>query len=384
MTKDLLAERFRNRFHKEATDFFFCPGRLNLIGEHIDYNGGRVLPGAISLGTYLAVAKSDDGKLRFECDNFSETATLPLQTGYVKSGNAWFNYPLSVIDQIVKQGHIISGLDMFYYGNLPIGAGLSSSASIEVLTLFALNELFNLGLSGKTMALMGKKAENEFIGVNSGIMDQFAVAIGKKDQAILLDCDTLEFSHIPFQTGDYILAIINSNKQRTLADSKYNERFAECREALQLLNQEISVNHLCEISSATLQQHSHLLKNPVLMKRARHVVSENERVGQAIMAMEKNDLEEFGRLLYASHQSLQNDYEVSGKELDTIVAFCQSYEACIGARMTGAGFGGCAIALVREDCFDDFAGKLTKYYHEKIGYDPEVFAARIDDGVHRI
>jgi len=384
MTKDKLAESFRNRFHKEATDFFFCPGRVNLIGEHIDYNGGKVLPAAISLGTYLAIAENNDGKLRFECENFPETGELPLQAGYTRSGNAWYNYPVSVIDQIVKQGHVISGLDMFYYGNLPIGAGLSSSASIEVLTLFTLNELFNLGLTGKTMALMGKKAENEFIGVNSGIMDQFAVAMGKKDHAILLDCDTLEYSQIPFQTGDYILAIINSNKQRTLADSKYNERFGECREALRLLNGEISINHLCDISSSTLQQHIHLLQDPVLVKRARHVVSENERVGQAVQAMTKNDLVEFGRLLYASHFSLQHDYEVSGKELDTIVAFCESYDGCIGARMTGAGFGGCAIALVREDRFDDFADKLSDSYLQTIGYAPEIFAARIDDGVHRM
>jgi galactokinase len=384
MTKVELQENFRNRFHKEATHFFFCPGRVNLIGEHIDYNGGKVMPCAISLGTFLAVAKNTDKKLRFQCLNFPETAELHLQSSYAKTGKEWFNYPLGAIHQLLQDDHTVSGLDMLFYGNLPIGAGLSSSASIEVLTMFAIKELFLLSVSNTDIAQLGKKVENEFIGVNSGIMDQFAVAMGKKDKAILLNCDTLEYEYLPFEIGDYVLAIINSNKQRTLADSKYNERFRECGAALKLLKKELSVTHLCDVDSVAYENHKHLINDPVLEKRALHVVTENKRVKQAKDALQNGDLKKFGELMYASHQSLQDLYEVSGKELDTIVNFCKTYSDCIGARMTGAGFGGCAIALVKKDSFDDFAEKLSAYYKEKIGYEPEVFASVIGDGVGSI
>jgi galactokinase len=381
MTKLELQEKFRNRFHKEPTEFFFCPGRVNLIGEHIDYNGGKVMPCAISLGTFLAVAKNTDKKLRFQCLNFPETAELHLQSSYTKTGKEWFNYPLGAIHQLLQDDHTVSGLDMLFYGNLPIGAGLSSSASIEVLTMFAVKELFQLNISNTDIALLGKKVENEFIGVNSGIMDQFAVAMGQKDKAILLNCDTLEYEYLPFEIGDYILAIINSNKQRTLADSKYNERFRECGAALKLLKAELSTTHLCDIDPVVFETHKHLINDPVLEKRALHVVTENERVKLAKDALQNGELKKFGELMYASHQSLQDLYEVSGKELDTIVEFSKTYNNCIGARMTGAGFGGCAIALVKKDSFDDFAVKLIAYYKERIGYGPEVFASVIGDGV---
>lgn len=384
MTKAELQEKFRNRFHKDATDFFFCPGRVNLIGEHIDYNGGKVMPCAISRGTYLAIAKNTDKKLRFECLNFPETAELHLQTSYAKTGKEWFNYPLGSINQLLQEGHTISGLDMLFYGNLPIGAGLSSSASIEVLTMFAVKELFQLAISNVEIAQLGKKVENEFIGLNSGIMDQFAVAMGQKNKAILLNCDTLEYEYLPFEIGDHVLAIINSNKPRTLADSKYNERFRECGAALKLLKQELSVTHLCDIDPVTFNRHKQLINDAVLEKRALHVVTENERVKQAKAALQSNQLDKFGELMYASHQSLQDLYEVSGKELDTIVEFCKTYNGCTGARMTGAGFGGCTIALVKKESFDDFSKKLISYYKDRIGYEPEVFASVIDDGVGNI
>lgn len=381
MTKIELQENFRNRFHKEPEQIFFCPGRVNLIGEHIDYNGGKVMPCAISLGTYLAVAKNTDKKLRFQCLNFPETAELHLQSSYAKTGKEWFNFPLGAIHQLLQEDHTISGLDMLFYGNLPIGAGLSSSASIEVLTMFAVKELFQLDITNTEIALLGKKVENEFIGVNSGIMDQFAVAMGQKDKAILLNCDTLEYEYLPFEIGDHVLAIINSNKQRALADSKYNERFRECGAALKLLKQELSVTHLCDIDLSMFNTHKHLINDSVLEKRALHVITENERVKQAKDALQNGELKKFGELMYASHQSLKDLYEVSGKELDTIVEFCKTYGNCIGARMTGAGFGGCAIALVKKDSFDDFSEKLITYYNEKIGYEPEVFASAIGDGV---
>jgi len=379
-----MINEFSARFGKSPEHIFFCPGRVNLIGEHIDYNGGKVMPCAISLGTYLAISKNKDKLLRFHSLNFPETIELHLQENYSKTGKTWFNYPLGMINELIEDGHIISGLDMLFHGNLPIGAGLSSSASIEVLTGFALNQLFGMKISNKDIALMGKKVENDFIGVNSGIMDQFAVVMGKKDKAILLDCDSLDYEYLPFETGEYILAIINSNKQRTLADSKYNERFAECGKALKALKKELNVTHLCDIDLNTFEEHRHLIDDPVLQKRALHVISENFRVGEARDALKANDLLIFGRLMYASHQSLKDWYEVSGKELDTIVEFCKTYDDCIGARMTGAGFGGCAIALVKKNKFDDFSSKLSSYYQQKIGYKPEVFASEIGDGVRQL
>jgi len=379
-----MINEFSSRFGQIPEHIFFCPGRVNLIGEHIDYNGGKVMPCAISLGTYLAVAKNKDRLIRFQSLNFSEKAELRLQEGYTKTGKEWFNYPLGMINELIQDGNTISGLDMLFHGDLPIGTGLSSSASIEVLTGFALNQIFKLKISNNDIALMGKKTENEFIGLNSGIMDQFAVALGGKNKAILLDCDTLEYEYLPFETGDYILAIINSNKQRKLADSKYNERFAECGKALKALKKELSVTHLCDIDLKTFEDHRHLINDPVLDKRALHVISENFRVGEAKIALKANDLTTFGKLMYASHQSLKDWYEVSGKELDAIVEFCKTYDDCIGARMTGAGFGGCAIALVKKNKFEDFSLKITEYYNERIGYKPEIFASEIGDGVKEL
>lgn len=381
MDVNAMIVEFSSRFGKQPEHIFFCPGRVNLIGEHIDYNGGKVMPCAISLGTYLAIAKNKDRLLRFQSLDFSEKVELRLQESYSKTGKAWFNYPLGVINELVQEGNTISGIDMLFYGNLPIGAGLSSSASIEVVTCFAISQMFGLKISNKEIALLGKKVENEFIGVNSGIMDQFAVVMGKKNRAILLDCDTLDYEYLPFETGDYSLAIINSNKQRTLADSKYNERFAECGKALKALKKELNVTHLCDIDLKTFEDHRHLINDPVLDKRALHVISENFRVGEARSALKTNDLVSFGKEMYASHQSLKDWYEVSGKELDTIVEFCKTYDDCIGARMTGAGFGGCAIALVKKDKFEDFSTNLTEYYNRKIGYKCDVFASDIGDGV---
>jgi galactokinase len=384
MSVNKFVEEFVSHFSRKPEHIFFCPGRVNLIGEHIDYNGGQVMPCAISKGTYLAVSKNTEKLLRFHCLNFPESITLHLQSSYTKTGKEWFNYPLGAINDIVSDGHDLSGLDMLFYGNLPIGSGLSSSASIEVLTAFALSELFGLGLDKKEIAIRSKRVENEFIGVNCGIMDQFAVAKGQKDKAILLNCDTIEYEYLPFNTGDYVLAVINSRKQRTLADSKYNERFAECGKALKLLKQELSVNHLCDISMAAFELKKHLITEKVLVKRAQHVISENQRVKDAVVALQAGDLKVFGQLMYASHYSLKELYEVSGKELDTIVDFCRNFDGCIGARMTGAGFGGCAIALVHKSQVDVFTAELTAFYTTAVGYAPEIFTSLAEEGVREI
>lgn len=379
--KNELIKEFRNRFQKEPGHVFFCPGRVNLIGEHIDYNGGRVMPCAISKGTFLAVSKNIDKRFRFQCLDFPEMANLHLQESYSRTGKQWFNYPLGVMNHFIQSGYNLSGLDMLYSGNLPVGAGLSSSASIEVLTAFALNELYQFNISLIDMALLSKKVENEFMGVNCGIMDQFAVAMGKKQKAILLDCDTLDYEYIPFETGGYSLVIINTNKKRELVGSKYNERFAECGAALRLLKQKLNVDNLCAVTPAAFEMNRHLITDPVLQKRALHVVSENARVKDAAIALQTGDMETFGKLMYASHQSLKELYEVSGKELDTIVEFCKSYADCIGARMTGAGFGGCAIALVKKNNIEDFTSGLLAHYQNEIGYAAEVFASEAEDGV---
>ena len=377
-------EEFQKRFQKKPDHIFFSPGRVNLIGEHIDYNGGKVMPCAITLGTYLAVSKNIDKVFRFQCLNFPETAELHLQNSYTKSGKAWFNYPLGILDQILGLGHSVSGLDLLFVGNLPIGAGLSSSASIEVLMAYAVDQLFQLNISKIEIALLSKKVENEFIGVNCGIMDQFAVTFGDENKAILLDCDSLDYELLPFNTGSYSLAIINTNKTRSLADSKYNERFAQCGAALKALKRGIDAKNLCDIDMQTFQTHKQLINDPVLEKRALHVISENFRVKKATEALKENKLEEFGRLMYQSHQSLKELYEVSGIELDTIVEFCKDYKNCLGARMTGAGFGGCAIALVDKQGMDDFTKRLVDFYKEKIGYAPTVFASEIGNGVRHI
>jgi galactokinase len=379
-----IKEEFQKRFQKKPDHIFFSPGRVNLIGEHIDYNGGQVMPCAISLGTYLAISKNTDKVFRFQCLNFPETAELHLQNSYTKSGKEWFNYPLGILDQVLGLGYSVSGLDMLFDGNLPIGAGLSSSASIEVLMIYALDQLFQLDISKLEIALLSKKVENEFIGVNCGIMDQFAVTFGEKNKAILLNCDSLEYEMLPFDTGNYSLVIINTNKTRSLTDSKYNERFAQCGAALKALKKEIDAKNLCDIGIQTFQSYKYLVNDQVLEKRALHVISENVRVREAAKVLKENNLEEFGELMYQSHQSLKELYEVSGIELDTIVEFCKGYKDCIGARMTGAGFGGCAIALVDKRKMEDFGKRLVEFYKERIGYEPAVFASEIGNGVRYV
>lgn len=382
--QDELIKEFRNRFQQDPEKIFFCPGRVNLIGEHIDYNGGRVMPCAVARGTYLALSRNIDKRFRFQSLEFTESAALHLQESYSKTGKQWFNYPLGIINYYLHSGYNLSGLDMLFTGNLPVGAGLSSSASIEVLTAFALNDLFQLNISLTDQVLLSRKVENEFMGVNCGIMDQFAVAFGKKDKAILLNCDTLEYEYLPFETGPCRLVIINTNKKRELAGSKYNERFAECGAALKLLRKELHPATLCSISPADFELNRHLIADPILQKRALHAITENARVNDAALALQTGDMEVFGKLMYASHQSLKDLYEVTGAELDTIVEFCREYKGCIGARMTGAGFGGCAIALVSSQHIDDFSEQLSVHYTRRIGYAPEIFVAGAEQGVRCI
>jgi galactokinase len=379
--KDSLKPEFEKIFNKKAESAYFSPGRVNLIGEHIDYNGGLVMPCAITFGTYLQLSFNDNDMLRFRSLNFEDKLDIPLKTRYEKSEEYWYNYPLGIIQYFLNDGHRLRGVDMLFYGDIPISSGLSSSASIEVVTAFALNDLLKCGYTKLELAKLSKSVENNFIGVNSGIMDQFAVAFGEKNKALMLNCDTLEYKAVEINLGEYILAIINTNKPRKLSKSKYNERVKECAEALSALQQELDIYHLCDIDTPTFEKYRYLIKNEVVVKRATHVIEENERVKLAAAALENNDLTEFGKLMYASHASLRDLYEVSGKELDTIADYCKTNKDVAGARMTGAGFGGCAIALVKKVAYNNFSDKVIEYYTNRIGYPPSVYRSLIGDGV---
>ena len=379
-----LTKEFLEHYKHEPTQYYFTPGRVNLIGEHIDYNGGLVMPCAVTLGTWLALAPNTENVIRFKSLNFEEEATIELKDSYTKDGKGWYNYPLGIFNEILKDHKIPTGLDLIFTGNIPIGSGLSSSASIEVVMAYALNDYFNLGYDRLQLVLMAKRVENDFIGLNSGIMDQFAVAFGESHKALVLDCDTLEYKAVDCNLGDYSLAIINTNKPRKLAESKYNERVAECQTALKELNQELKLNNLCELTAENFSLHKHLISDETVLKRATHVIEENDRVHLAAKALSEGELEAFGKLMYASHQSLRELYEVSGVELDTVVDFCLDYKPVIGARMTGAGFGGCAIALLKKGQEDDFSAQLTAYYEARIGYKPGIYVSEIGNGASAI
>ncbi|GAB3935087.1 galactokinase [Mucilaginibacter myungsuensis] len=380
MTQELL-QAFEKHYSKPADYGYFSPGRVNLIGEHIDYNGGLVMPCAVTFGTYLLISPNEDNVFRFKSLNFEDEYTIPLKDSYVKDGTGWFNYPIGVVHHFVKDGHQLGGLDMLYFGNIPIGSGLSSSASIEVVTAFALNTLYNAGYTKLELVKMSKSVENNFIGLASGIMDQFAVAFGEANKALMLDCETLNYEAVDSNLGEYVLAIINTNKPRKLAESKYNERVSECATALAALQTDLQITNLCEIDAETFNKHKHLITDPIVLKRATHVVEENDRVKLAAKALSENNLDEFGRLMYASHDSLRDLYEVSGVELDSVVEYARTNPNVAGARMTGAGFGGCAIALVKGDAFEDFAKECAACYTDKIGYAPDVYSSLIGNGV---
>jgi galactokinase len=379
-----LKEKFLELFNQESNNIFFAPGRVNLIGEHIDYNGGLVMPCAITFGTTLLTAANKDGIFRFRSTDFPETLDIPVKEFYEKAGSSWFNYPLGVIHNFIQQGKELEGLDMLFYGNLPIGAGLSSSASIEIVTAYAINSLFTIGLSKLDLVLLSKKVENEFIGVNSGIMDQFAVTFGEDNKALKLNCETLDYKAVDCNLQGHVLAIINTNKPRKLAESKYNERVTECQTALTALQKELNIANLCDINAETFDKHKHLISDTTIVNRAKHVIEENDRVELAAVALAENRLKDFGNLMYSSHDSLKNLYEVSGKELDTLVEFCLTHPEVTGARMTGAGFGGCAIALVKKDYFKDFSTAIIQYYTDKIGYAPSVYSSEIGHGVQEL
>ena len=383
MDKKLINDKFTEIFGEQAEATFFSPGRINLIGEHTDYNGGHVFPCAISLGTYGAARKREDNKLRFYSANFEDLGIIETSLDdlkYDKKDN-WVNYAKGMIYFLKETGHDVDkGMDIFIEGNIPNGSGLSSSASLEMLIGVIAQELFNLDIDRVDLVKLGMETENKFIGVNSGIMDQFAVGMGKQNQAILLDTNTLEYSYAPVDMGNNVIVIMNTNKRRELADSKYNERRSECETAVGELQAKLDIKTLGELDAQTFDEYAYLIEDENRLKRARHAVWENQRTMQAQAALEEGNLEKFGRLVNASHVSLEHDYEVTGIELDTLAHTAWKQEGVLGARMTGAGFGGCGIAIVDKDKVEAFKENVGKVYTEKIGYAPAFYIAEIADG----
>lgn len=386
-TLEKLKNDFKTIFNKEAERIFFAPGRINLIGEHTDYNGGHVFPCSITIGTYALVSLNNSGKCSLYSMNFKEIGIIEIDLDnldYNKKDN-WTNYVKGMIKSLKEAGHKIDkGMDILFYGEIPNGSGLSSSASLELVSGVLLKGMFDLDIDMIGLIQTGKAVENNYIGVNSGIMDQFAIGMGKKDNAILLDCNTLKYSYAPIKLDDYNIIIMNTNKRRELADSKYNERRSECENALSLLQAEVKVNSLGELDIETFEKHKHLLQDETLVKRARHAVYENVRTLNALEELNSGNIEAFGRLMNESHISLKNDYEVTGKELDTLVESAWKQEGTLGARMTGAGFGGCAIAIVRKDTTDSFIKNVSDTYLNEIGYKADFYIANIGDGAKEV
>ncbi len=383
MKKELL-QKFEEIYGSDGEyQAYFAPGRVNLIGEHTDYNGGHVFPCALTIGTYAVARKRNDNKLRFYSLNFEHLGMIEscLEGLEFKKEDNWTNYPKGVIWALQKKGYsITSGMDVLYFGNIPNASGLSSSASLEVLTGFILEKLFELELTNTEIALISQYAENNFNGVNCGIMDQFAVAMGKKDHAIFLDTADLSFEYAPLALGNARIVIMNTNKKRGLGDSKYNERRSECESALRDLQKVLPVASLGELTEEQFEEHQTAIQKPIERKRAKHAVYENQRTIKAVEALKQNDLELFGKLMIASHESLRYDYEVTGVELDTIVEAALKQDGVIGARMTGAGFGGCAVSIVKEEAVEAFIQNVGKEYNEKIGYPAAFYVVEVGDG----
>ncbi|WP_046175559.1 galactokinase [Domibacillus indicus] len=379
--------KFKEVFGKQAERIFFAPGRINLIGEHTDYNGGHVFPLAITFGTYALAAKREDDQLRFYSVNFAEKGIIEssLQALHYKEEDSWTNYPKGMTKLMIEAGYPISkGYDILFYGNIPNGAGLSSSASIELATGVMLEGLFNLSIDRVEMVKIGQKVENNYIGVNSGIMDQFAIGMGKEGAAIWLNCETLEYQYAPIELPDASIVIMNTNKRRELASSKYNERRSECEEAVKRLQKQIHVTSLGELTVEQFDQHRPAIGDAVLEKRARHAVYENARTIEALNKLKEGNLEAVGRLMNESHRSLERDYEVTGKELDTLVQTAWEQPGVIGARMTGAGFGGCAIAIVKNENIDSFIQEVGKRYKEECGIEAAFYMANIGGGAREL
>ena len=381
--EDVLA-KFKELFGDEGEiGVYFAPGRVNMIGEHTDYNGGHVFPCALTIGTYGVARKRNDKKLRFYSMNFEQLGVIESSVEGLKPEKEadWTNYPKGVMWAFGEKGmKVEQGMDLVLFGNIPNGSGLSSSASVEVLTGYILKDMFGFDVTNQDLALIGQFSENQYNGVNCGIMDQFAIAMGKKDCAIFLDTADLSYEYAPIVLKGAKIVILNTNKKRGLGDSKYNERRSECEAALAALQTKLSIKSLGELTEEEFEANKELIGDPVKIKRAKHAVYENQRTIKAVKALKDNDLELFGKLMIASHDSLRDDYEVTGIELDTLVEEAWKVDGVIGSRMTGAGFGGCTVSIVKDEAIDTFIDQVGKAYKEKIGYAADFYVVEIGDG----
>ncbi|MFX3624777.1 MAG: galactokinase [Ectobacillus sp.] len=382
-----LASEFQRIFGAQEYRVFFAPGRINLIGEHTDYNGGHVFPCAITFGTYALARKREDDSVNLYSMNFQEKGVITFsldQLDYKKEDD-WANYPKGMIRYLKEAGYeVAAGMDVLFYGNIPNGAGLSSSASIELATGVMLQGLFDLAIDRVDLVKIGQKVENQFIGVNSGIMDQFAIGMGKEGFGILLDCQTLEYEYAPLHLEHHKIIIMNTNKRRELADSKYNERRSECEQALAKLQEVVKIESLGDLTEEQFGQYKHVIEDETVRKRAAHAVYENRRTLKALSELQQGHLAEFGKLMNESHYSLRDMYEVTGKELDTLAEAAWAQPGVVGARMTGAGFGGCAIAIVENDKVESFIESVGEVYKEAIGYEATFYVASIGDGAREL
>ncbi len=372
---------------KDDVQVFSSPARINIIGEHIDYNGGMVFPAAINRYLYIAIRKRSDTKILYNDIRFPGSYEFDVNDNFVyDKKNDYANYLNGILSQIKSSGHHFDcGFEILMVSNIPAGGGISSSSALECAFAYAVSETFGFKISRIEIAKLGQMSEHEFMNVNCGIMDQFIISMGKKNTAIKLDCATLDYEYAPLELGDYRFVVMNTNKQRKLADSKYNERRSECETALKILQDSgVKIKTLCELSPEDWEKCRGKISDPVLQRRVTHCVSENQRVKDAVSALKSGDLKKLGLLLNASHESLKNDYEVTGIELDTLSETAQKQEGCLGARMTGAGFGGCAIALVHKDSLGAFFSNVQKIYAAKIGYEAGFFACESGDGVSRM
>lgn len=379
-----LVEKFQELFGAEGDiRTYFAPGRVNLIGEHTDYNGGHVFPCALTLGTYGIARKREDNKLRFYSVNFERLGVIESSLEDLKPYKAaeWTNYPKGVMWTFEERGYKLpNGLDILLYGNIPNGSGLSSSASLEVLTGVILKDMFGFDVSMTDIALIGQFSENNFNGCNCGIMDQFASAMGKKDNAIFLDTNTLQYEYAPVVLEDAKIVIINSKVKHSLVDSAYNDRRNECETALKELQEVVAVQTLGDLTEEAFEKHKDAIKSEIRQKRARHAVYENQRTIRAVEALKENRIEEFGKLMNESHRSLRDDYEVSCKEIDILVDLAWETEGVIGSRITGGGFGGCTVSIVKNDAVDGFIKNIGEQYLAKVGHEAEFYVVDIGDG----
>lgn len=386
--QEKLLEKFKELFGAEGDiRVYFAPGRVNLIGEHTDYNGGHVFPCALTIGTYGVARKRTDKKLRFCSMNFEHLGVMESSVDDLKAENKsdWTNYPKGVIWAFGTRGmQVQQGMDLMLFGNIPNGSGLSSSASVEVLTGYILADLFGFEVSNQDLALIGQYAENNFNGVNCGIMDQFAIAMGKAGHAVFLDTATLKYEYAPLELKGAKIVISCTNKKRGLGDSKYNERRSECETALAEIQEVIGIETLGDLTEAQFEQYKSAIKDETRVKRAKHAVYENQRTLKAVEALKNNDVKLFGELMNASHVSLRDDYEVTGTELDTMVEEAWKIDGVIGSRMTGAGFGGCTVSIVKDEAVDTFISQVGKAYKEKIGYPGDFYVVEIGDGPSRL